>query len=217
MVLVAPSILSANFGHLAKDIHRVEEAGADWLHIDVMDGHFVPNLTIGPLVVRDIKKETGLLLDVHLMIEKPENLLPAFIAAGADLITVHAETCPHLHRTLTMIKEAGLKAGVALNPSTPVAMVENVIAEADLILAMSVNPGFGGQKFISSVLAKISVLRKMIEESGSTALLQVDGGINLDTGRLVVNCGADVLVAGSFLFGAADLKQAVQNLRNISR
>lgn len=216
MVLIAPSILSANFARLAEDIQRVEQAGADWLHIDVMDGHFVPNLTIGPLVVRDIKKETGLLLDVHLMIEKPENLIPAFIAAGADLITVHAETCPHLHRTLTMIKEAGRQAGVSLNPSTPVAMVENVIGEVDLVLAMTVNPGFGGQKFIHSVLPKISALRAMIARSGSGAHLQVDGGINVETGKLAVDCGADVLVAGSFIFAAADVGEAIRDLKNIA-
>ena len=216
MILIAPSILSANFAHLAEDIQRVERAGADWLHIDVMDGHFVPNLTIGPLVVRDIKKETGLLLDVHLMIEKPENLIPAFITAGADLITVHAETCPHLHRTLTMIKEAGRQAGVALNPSTPVAMVENVIGAVDLVLAMTVNPGFGGQTFIKSVLPKISALRTMIAKSGSAAHLQVDGGINVETGKLVVNRGADVLVAGSFIFGTPDTAQAMRDLKNIA-
>ncbi|HRY12800.1 MAG TPA: ribulose-phosphate 3-epimerase [Syntrophomonadaceae bacterium] len=215
MILIAPSILSANFAHLAEDIQRVERAGADWLHIDVMDGHFVPNLTIGPLVVRDIKKETGLLLDVHLMIEKPENLIPAFIASGADLITVHAETCPHLHRTLTMIREAGRQAGVSLNPSTPVAMVENVIGEVDLILAMTVNPGFGGQKFIPSVLPKISALRSMIYRSGSAARLQVDGGINVETGKLAVDHGADVLVAGSFIFGAPDIGRAIRDLKNV--
>lgn len=216
MILVAPSILSANFTYLADSIRQVERAGADWLHIDVMDGHFVPNLTIGPPVVRDIKKETGLLLDVHLMIEKPEILIPAFVDAGADLITVHAETCPHLNRTLATIKEAGLKAGVALNPSTPVAMVENVIGEVDLVLAMSVNPGFGGQTFISSTLTKIQILRTMMDESRSTAWLQVDGGINIETGRLVVASGADVLVAGSFIFGAADMGRAVQGLKNLT-
>lgn len=216
MALLAPSILSANFAHLAEDIQKIEQAGADWLHIDVMDGHFVPNLTIGPQVVADIRRETGLLMDVHLMIEKPEQLIPAFIQAGADLITVHVETCHHLHRVLSMIKDSGILAGVALNPATPAVLIENVLAEVDLILVMSVNPGFGGQKFISSATGKLAHLKSMLEKAGTSAYLQVDGGINVQTGQLAAAAGANVLVAGSFIFNSADIAQAVKNLKAIT-
>lgn len=213
MVLVAPSILSADFSQLGEDIYKVEKAGADWLHIDIMDGHFVPNLTIGPQVVADIRKKSGLFFDVHLMIEKPENLIPAFVEAGADLITVHLETCVHLHRVVNLIKGYGKKAGVALNPATPVYLLSDIIPELDLILIMSVNPGFGGQKFIPGTVEKIKELKQMLLKKRFYPHIEVDGGINEATGRKVVNAGADVLVAGSYIFGSSDIEKAVKSLK----
>jgi ribulose-phosphate 3-epimerase len=212
MVKIAPSILSADFGALGEEIARVEEAGADQLHVDVMDGHFVPNLTIGPVVVEAIRKRTRLPLDVHLMIEAPERYLRAFVSAGADLLTVHVETCPHLQRTLAQIKELGAKAGAALNPSTPLSTLEYVLEDLDLVLIMSVNPGFGSQSFLPTTYPKIRALRTLL---GSRPVkISVDGGVKFENARRLVAHGARVLVAGSAIFGAADPGEALRRIRS---
>ena len=211
MIKIAPSILSADFAALAADIARVEAAGADLLHVDVMDGHFVPNLTIGPPVVAAIRKRTRLPLDVHLMIEAPERYLPAFAAAGADYLTVHAEACPHLHRTLHQIKDLGAKAGAALNPSTPLSALEYVLDDLDLVLIMSVNPGFGGQAFIPGSYRKVEGLKALV--GARRAEISVDGGVNLEHVGPLVASGASVLVAGSAIFGAPDPGVALRELR----
>lgn len=197
---IAPSILSADFSRLGEEIAAVAAAGADFIHVDVMDGHFVPNLTIGPLVVRAIRKATHLPFDVHLMISPVDPFIDEFVKAGADILTVHPEAGPHLHRTLQAIRAAGAKPGVALNPATPVSLIEPVIGDVDLILVMSVNPGFGGQAFIASQLKKIETVRKLIDASGRSIMLEVDGGVNAETAPQVVAAGADVLVAGSAVF-----------------
>ncbi len=212
MIKIAPSLLSADFGALGEEIARVEAAGADQLHVDVMDGHFVPNLTIGPPVVEAIRKRTRLPLDVHLMIEAPERYLPAFASAGAHLLTVHAETCPHLDRTLQQIKELGAKAGVALNPSTPPGVLEYVLDALDLVLIMSVNPGFGGQAFIPGSYAKVRQVRTLL---GSRPVdVSVDGGVKLEHAGPLVAHGATVLVAGSLIFGSSDPGAVVKRLRD---
>jgi len=211
--LIAPSILSADFARLGDEIRAVEQAGADWIHVDVMDGRFVPNITIGPLVVKAARAETSLPLDVHLMIEAPERYVDAFAQAGASTIGVHAETCPHLHRTLAQIRESGARAAVALNPSTPAEAVREVLGDVDQVLVMTVNPGFGGQKFIASTLSKIETVRRWIDEQGLEVALEVDGGIGPETIARAAQAGADVFVAGTAVFGAGDYGQAIQGLR----
>jgi len=212
-VLIAPSILAADFVRLADEIAAVEQAGADLLHIDVMDGHFVPNLTIGPPVVESIKKVAKVPLDVHLMITNADTFIPEFVAAGADYITVHVEACPHLHRTIQSIKERGVKAGVTLNPATPVSLLQEILADVDLVLIMSVNPGFGGQKFIPSVLKKIAAIREMLDRLQSRALLEVDGGVKPDNAAQIIAAGANVLVAGSAIFASRDYAGTIAALR----
>lgn len=213
-VRVAPSILSADFSRLGEEIAAVAAAGADFIHVDVMDGHFVPNLTIGPLVVRAVRKATSLPFDVHLMISPVDPYIDEFAAAGANILTVHPEAGPHLHRTLQRIKAAGVKAGVALNPATPASMALEVIDEVDLVLVMSVNPGFGGQSFIPSQLRKIETLREAIDNSGREILLEVDGGVSAQTAPSVISAGADVLVAGSAVF-KGDAKDYAANIAAI--
>lgn len=212
-VRIAPSILSADFGRLAEEVKAADRAGADYVHVDVMDGRFVPNITIGPLVVRAVRKATEKPLDVHLMIVEPEKYVEEFANAGADILTVHVEASPHLHRTLQQIRGLGKKAGVSLNPHTPASVLDHVMEEVDLILVMSVNPGFGGQSFIPSALEKLATLRAMIDRSGRTIDLEVDGGIRAGTAAQVVAAGADVLVAGNAVFNAPDYAAAIASIR----
>ncbi len=211
--IIAPSILSADFTRLGEEIRAVEEAGADWIHVDVMDGHFVPNITIGPGVVESIRGITGLPFDVHLMIEYPERYINDFVSAGSDIITVHVEATPHLHRTIQLIKGRGVKAGVSLNPATPVSAVEEVLGDLDLVLIMSVNPGFGGQTFIPSVLSKVERMRALIDERGASAILEVDGGIKVDNIASVSRAGADAFVSGSGIFGSHDYGETIRRMR----
>ncbi len=213
MIKIAPSILSADFGRLAEEIKAIEAAGADLVHIDVMDGCFVPNITIGPLVVEAIRGVTRLPFDVHLMIENPGRYLEAFAKAGADWISIHAEACIHLHRVVTRIKELGKKAGVAINPATPLEVLDYVLEELDYIVIMSVNPGFGGQEFIPSALRKLERLRRMIKERGLSVEIEVDGGVNLGTVAEVARAGGEILVAGSAVFKSEDYQETIALLR----
>ena len=211
--LISPSILSANFARLADAVQQVEAAGADWIHVDVMDGHFVPNLTVGPPMVEALRKVTTLPLDVHLMMTNPDEFIPEFAKAGADILTVHVETCPHLHRTVQSIKEQNVKAGVSLNPATSATTLEHILGDVDLVLVMSVNPGFGGQKFIDGTLDKIRQIRTMITASKGSPYLEVDGGITVLNVASVLKAGANVLVAGSAIFGSSNITDTIRQLR----
>ena len=215
MKRIAPSILSADFAKLGEEIKSVEAAGADWIHVDVMDGRFVPNITMGPIVVEAARQATSLPLDVHLMIENPDRFIPDFIAAGADFISVHVETCTHLNRTIQLIKESGAKAGVVMNPATPTQTIQWVLEAIDYVLIMSVNPGFGGQQFIPSSLDKIRELKTAIQSSGVSVSIQVDGGVNKDTIKDIAIAGADIFVAGSAIFGSDDYKETLRAFRRL--
>ncbi|TGE32744.1 ribulose-phosphate 3-epimerase [Desulfosporosinus sp. Sb-LF] len=213
MIQIAPSILSADFSRLGEQVQLVEDAGAEVLHIDVMDGHFVPNLTFGPSLVKSLRDHSRMRFDVHLMVEEPERFIADFAAAGADHITFHLETSRHAHRVIQQIKELGMTAGIALNPATPLDGLKYILQDLDMVLLMTVNPGFGGQNFISNVIPKIQVLHRHLEQTQSSCLIEVDGGVNLETAPVVANAGAHILVAGAAVFAQPDPKQAVLELR----
>lgn len=215
MAIVSPSILSADFANLQRDVEMINGSAADWFHVDVMDGVFVPNISFGLPVVKAVKQHATKPLDVHLMIVDPDRYITAFRDAGADFLTVHLEACTHLHRTVQQIKKEGMKAGVAINPHTPIASLEDIIQELDLVLVMSVNPGFGGQSFIERTYSKIKYLREIIAENNASCLIEVDGGVNSQNAPLLIQAGADALVAGNFVFGAASPLQAITDLKAI--
>jgi len=215
MKKIAPSIISADFSRLGEEISAVETGGADWIHIDVMDGHFVPNITIGPGVIGSLRKTTKLPFDVHLMIENPHRYIEDFAAAGSDIITVHVEATHHLHRSVAMIRDMGIKAGVSLNPATPLIQVEPLLADLDLLLIMTVNPGFGGQEFISSMLPKIRKAKEMINTISPAISLEVDGGVNLENIKTIAEAGADVVVAGTSIFGSKDYRSTIAAMKAI--
>ena len=213
MIKLAPSILSADFARLLEDVKKVEKAGCEYLHIDVMDGHFVPNITLGPAIVKSLRKDVNMVFDAHLMIENPDQYIKEFADAGCDIIVVHQEACTHLHRTIQNIKSHGVKAGVALNPATPIETIKYVLEDVDMVLLMSVNPGFGGQSYIPVVTKKIKELRSLIDEMGLDIDIEVDGGVKPSNISEVVNAGANVIVAGSAIFNAGDIDEAVKSLR----
>jgi ribulose-phosphate 3-epimerase len=213
MKRIAPSILSADFGRLKEEVQAVERAGADYIHVDVMDGHFVPNITIGPVVVEAVRKITKIPLDVHLMIENPDRYIPDFAKAGADILAVHVETCPHLHRTVTLIREHSVKPAVVINPSTPISFLDQILEEVEMVLIMSVNPGFGGQKFIPRSIKKIQTLKQMITERKLALDIEVDGGITPENVASVCKAGADVVVAGSAVFHTPDYRETITKFR----
>ncbi|RYU96751.1 ribulose-phosphate 3-epimerase [Emticicia agri] len=212
--IIAPSVLAADFANLQRDAEMLNNSAADWFHIDIMDGVFVPNISFGMPVLQAIQRHTQKPLDVHLMIVQPERYIETFRRLGAEIITIHYEACPHLHRTIQQIKDSGCKAGVALNPHTPVNVLEDILHDIDLVLIMSVNPGFGGQKFIEYTFEKVKKLRKMIQDKGLTILIEIDGGVTTDNARALVEAGADALVAGSFVFNSENPTQTIQDLKN---
>ena len=213
MIKLAPSILSADFARLLEDVKKVEEAGCEYLHIDVMDGHFVPNITLGPAIVKSLRKDVNMVFDTHLMIENPDNYIKDFVDAGSDLIVVHQEACKHLHRTIQNIKSYNVKAGVALNPATPIEAIKHVIEDVDMVLIMTVNPGFGGQSFIEGMIEKIKELKQLIDDKNLNVDIQVDGGIKPSNINKVVKAGANIIVAGSAIFNSDDIAQTVNEMR----